>query len=58
MRRSVSALFLAVQRICRVTLAGFGENNRVAYAKYHKSIISITVLYELIKGKTMLYMPN
>ena len=51
-------IFLAVLRICRATLAGFGENNGVIYAKYHKSIIHITVLYELIKGITVLYMPN
>ena len=48
-------IFLAVQRIRRATLAGFGENNGVVYTKYHKSIICITVLYELIKGIMMLY---
>jgi len=41
-------LFLAVQQIRRVTLAGFSETNGVFYAKFHKSIICITVLYELI----------
>ena len=51
-------IFLVVQRIRRATLAGFGENNGVVYAKFHKSIIHITVLYELIKGITVLYMPN
>ena len=51
-------IFLAIQRISRATLAGFGENNGVVYAKYHKSIILITVLYELIKGKAVLHMPN
>jgi len=39
-------LFLAVQQIRRVTLAGFSETNGVVYAKYHRSIIRITVLYE------------
>ena len=48
-------IFLGVQRIRRATLAGFGESNGVVYAKYHKSIIHITVLYELIKGITVLY---
>ena len=51
-------IFLAVRQICRANLAGFGENNGVVYAKYHKSIICITVLYELIKGITVLYMPD
>jgi len=51
-------IFLVIQRICRATLAGFGENNGVVYVKFHKSIIHITVLYELIKGITVLYMPN
>jgi len=51
-------IFLAIQRICRTTLAGFGENNGVVYVKYQKSIICITVLNELIKGTTVLYMPN
>ena len=37
------------------TLAGFGENNGVVYAKCHKSIICIIVQYELIKGITVLY---
>ena len=41
-------IFLAVQR---TTLAGFGENNGVVYTK----IICMTVLYELIKGITVLY---
>jgi len=50
-------IFLAVQRIRRATLAGFGKNNRVIYAKYHKLIIPITVLYKLIKGITVLYGP-
>ena len=31
-----------------VTLAGFSKNNGVAYAKFLKSIIHLTVLYELI----------
>ena len=39
-------------------MAGFGETNGFVYAKFHKSIIYITVLYELIKGITVLYMPN
>ena len=39
-------------------MAGFSETNGVVYAKFHKSIIHITVLYELIKGITVLYMPN
>jgi len=43
-------IFLTMQRIHRATLAGFGENNGVVYVKYHKPIILITVLYELIKG--------
>ena len=47
-------IFLAVKRIRRATLTDFGENNGVVYAKYHKSIIRITVLYELIKGITVL----
>ena len=51
-------LFLAVQQIHRATLAGFSETNGVVYVKFHKSIIRITVLYELIKGITVLYMPN
>ena len=51
-------LFLALQQIRRATLAGFSKTNRVVYAKFHKSIIRITVLYELIKGITVLYMPN
>ena len=51
-------LFLAVQQIRCATLAGCSETNGVAYAKFHKSIIRITVLYELIKGITVLYMPN
>jgi len=51
-------LFLAVQQIRRATLAGFSETNGVVYTKFHKSIIRITVLYELIKGITVLYMPN
>jgi len=38
-------IFLAVQRIRRATLAGYGKNNGVVYVKYHKSIIRITVLY-------------
>ena len=38
-------IFLAIQRMRRATLAGFGENNGVVYTKYHKSIIRITVLY-------------
>jgi len=56
--KCLSNMFLAVRRIHRATLAGFGENNGVVYAKYHGSIIRITVLYELIKGITVLYMPN
>jgi len=51
-------LFLAVKQIHRATLAGFSETNEVVYAKFHKSIIHITVLYELIKDITVLYMPN
>ena len=51
-------LFLAEQQIRRATLAGFSETNGVVYAKFHKSIIRITVLYELIKGITVLYMCN
>ena len=51
-------IFLVVQIIRWATLAGFGENNGVVYAKFHKSIIRITVLYELIKGIIVLYMPN
>ena len=51
-------LFLAVQKICRATLAGFSKTNGVVYAKFHIPIICITVLYELIKGMTVLYMPN
>ena len=46
-------------QIRRATLAGFSETNGVVYAKFYKStIICITVLYELIKGITVLYMPN
>ena len=48
----------SVRQICRANLAGFGKNNGVVYAKYHKSIICITVLHELVKGITVLYMPN
>ena len=51
-------LFLAVQQIRRATFAGFSKTNGVVYAKFHKSIIRITILYELIKGITVLYMPN
>ena len=51
-------LFLAVQQIRRATLAGVSESNGVVYAKFHKSIIRITVLYVLIKCITVLYMPN
>ena len=51
-------IFLAVKQIRRATLDSFGGNNGVVYARYHKSIIHITVLYELIKGITVLYMPN
>jgi len=51
-------LFLAVQQIHRATLADFSETNGVVYAKFHKSIIRIAVLYELIKCITVLYMPN
>ena len=51
-------LFPAVIQIRRATFAGFTKTNGVAYAKFHKSIICITVLYELIKGITVLYMPN
>ena len=50
-------LFPAVKQIRRVT-AGFSKTNGVVYAKFHKSIIRITVLYQLIKGITVLYMPN
>ena len=39
-------------------MAGFSEINGVVYANFHKSIIRITVLYELIKGITVLYVPN
>jgi len=39
-------------------MAGFSKKKKVASAKFHKSIIHITVLYELIKGITVLYMPN
>ena len=56
--RCLYNLFLAVQQIHRATLAGFSETNGVVYAKFHKSIIHIAVLYELIKGITVLYMPN
>ena len=52
------SIFLAIQRIRRATLAGFGENNGVVYVKYHQSIIRIAILYELIKGITVLYIPN
>ena len=48
-------IFLAVQRIRRATLAGSGENNGVVYVKYHKSILRIIVLCELMKGITVLY---
>ena len=51
-------LFLAIKQIRRATLAGFSKNNGVVYAKFHKSIICITVLNELIKGITVLYTPN
>ena len=57
-RKYLYNLFLALNQICRATLAGFSENNGVVYTKFHKSIIRITVLYELIKGITVLYMPN
>ena len=33
-------LYLAVQQIHRVTLAGFSETNEVVYAKFHKSIFT------------------
>ena len=56
--KSLCNIFLVIKQICRATLAGFSENNGVVYAKYHKSIIHITVLYELIKGITVLYMSN
>ena len=46
------------KQIHRATLAGFSENNGVAYAKFHKSIIRVTILYELIMGITVLYMFN
>ena len=58
MRRSASVytiLFPIVQQIRRDTLAGFSETNGVVYTKFHKSIIRITVLYELIKRITVLY---
>jgi len=42
----------------RATLAGFSETNGAVYAKFHKSIIRITGLYELIKDITVLYMLN
>ena len=45
------SIFLAIQKIRRATLVGFGENNGVVYTK----IICMTVLYELIKGITVLY---
>jgi len=51
-------IFLAIQRIRRATLAGFGEKNGVVYMKYNESIIHITVLCELIKGIIVLCMPN
>ena len=51
-------LFPAVKQIRRATLAGFSETNGVVYVKLHNSIIHITVLYELIKCITVLYMPN
>ena len=41
----IGKCFLAVQQIRRATLAGFNETNGVFYAKFHKSIIRITVLY-------------
>ena len=37
-------VFVAIQQICRATLAGFSETNGVVYAKFRKSIIRITVL--------------
>jgi len=47
-------IFLAMKQIHRATLAGFGENNGVVYTKYHKSIICITLLYDLmIYGETV-----
>ena len=36
-------IFLAINQIHRAKLAGFGENNGVVYAKYHKSIIQFFV---------------
>ena len=45
-------LFLAVQQIRRATLAGFSN----VYTKFHKSIIHITVLYELIKRTTVMWL--
>ena len=55
---SVYTIFPAVKQIRRATFAGFSKTNGVVYAKFHKSIIHITVLYELIKGIIVLYMPN
>jgi len=58
-RNCLYNLFLAVQQIRWATLAGFSETNGVVYAKFYRSTIRITVLYELIiKGITVLYMPN
>ena len=61
MRRSASVYtiyFQSYNKFVGLLLAGFSETNGVVYAKFHKSIIRITVLYELIKGITVPYMPN
>ena len=54
--KCLSNMFLAIRRIHRATLADFGENNGVAYVKYHGSIIRITVLYEQINHITVLWL--
>ena len=43
-------LFQAVQQFHRAPLAGFSETNGVVYAKFHKSNIRITVLYDVLYG--------
>ena len=49
---------MLIQSICRAALAGFSKNNEIVCAKFLKSIFDITVLYELIKGITVLCMSN
>jgi len=58
MRRSASVYTIYFQSYNKFVRLHFGWFYGVVYAKFHKSIIHIAVLYELIKGITVLYMPN